>query len=239
MIFARGRRWAEVRLARCSDRAGDVRSCAGSTCGRASTSGCRRAARHAVGRRRKRAAAGSSSRTPTSSAIDIRASRADAARKRTAAGDRDADILARYPDVAGVPAGRLRQACATACARVGGERRRWRAGDRRGRGGLPALAATLAQLHAPPPRRRADELAAMNRGDSAWHRRLAFGELFALGVAVAMRRRERRGDAAVPCARARRARRGRCTKALPFAPTGAQRPRDRRDRRRPRARRCR
>ncbi|HEY3807920.1 MAG TPA: ATP-dependent DNA helicase RecG [Kofleriaceae bacterium] len=131
-------------------------------------------------------------------------------------------ILARYPDVAGVPASKLRVACRAACARVG---------DRADDGvpaaierdaKLPRLGETLARLHDPPGDIAKDDLAALNRGDSAWQRRLVFGELFALGVAVALKRRERRADAAVPCPRARDHARI-VDGALPFALTGAQR----------------
>ena len=131
-------------------------------------------------------------------------------------------ILARYPDVAGVPASKLRVACRAACARVG---------DRADDGvparietaaGLPALGVTLANLHDPPPQIAPDELAALNRGDSAWQKRLVFGELFALGVAVALKRRERRADAAVPCPPAKGLSRV-IDGALPFALTSAQR----------------
>jgi ATP-dependent DNA helicase RecG len=62
----------------------------------------------------------------------------------------------------------------------------------------------------------------MNAGASRWQRRLAFGELFALGVAVALRRRERRTDAAVLCPPAADLP-GALARALPFAPTAAQR----------------
>ncbi|MGE0869703.1 MAG: ATP-dependent DNA helicase RecG [Kofleriaceae bacterium] len=112
-----------------------------------------------------------------------------------------ATIIARYPDIPGVPAGRVRSACGAACARVGAD-----ADDGVPRvveqaANLPSLAATLQQLHAPDPAIAPDELAALNRGDSRWQRRLAFGELFALGVAITRRRRDRRQDRAVPCAR--------------------------------------
>ena len=130
-------------------------------------------------------------------------------------------ILARYPEVQGVPPGRLRQACGTACARVGASAEDGVPATVEAAAGLPSLAATLAQLHAPPLTTVAEELAAMNRGDSAWHRRLAFGELFALGVSVALRRKERRSDAAVPCARTAELAAA-VAKALPFTPTGAQ-----------------
>jgi ATP-dependent DNA helicase RecG len=131
-------------------------------------------------------------------------------------------ILARYPDVAGVPPGRLRAACAAACVRVAGCAEDGVPPVVEAAAGLPGLADTLAQLHAPPPDTAADDLAALNRGDSRWQRRLAFGELFALGVAITLRRRERRADAAVPCPRDP-ALAGALAAALPFALTGAQR----------------
>ncbi|HEX4422924.1 MAG TPA: helicase-related protein [Kofleriaceae bacterium] len=109
-------------------------------------------------------------------------------------------IIARYPDVPGVPAGRLRSACASACARVAGSAEDGVPPAIEAAAGLPSLAATLAQLHAPAADTAPDDVAAMNRGDSRWQRRLAFGELFALGVAITLRRRERCADAAVPCA---------------------------------------
>jgi ATP-dependent DNA helicase RecG len=124
--------------------------------------------------------------------------------------------------VAGVPPGRLRAACAAACARVASCAEDGVPPGIEAAAGLPGLAETLAQLHAPPPDTSADDLAALNRGDSRWQRRLAFGELFALGVAIALRRRERRADAAVPCPRDP-ALAGALAAALPFALTRAQR----------------
>ena len=131
-------------------------------------------------------------------------------------------VLARYPDVPGVPASRLRAACVAACARVGAHADDGVPASVERAAGLPALAATLTQLHGPPPDISPEELAAMNRGDSLWQRRLAFGELFALGVAITLRRRERRQDAAVPCAPAPGLDDA-IAAALPFALTGAQR----------------
>jgi ATP-dependent DNA helicase RecG len=133
-----------------------------------------------------------------------------------------AAILARYPDVAGVPAGRLRTACATACARIAEVADDGVPPEVAQAVGLPSLAETLAQLHAPSADCSADDLAALNRGDSRWQRRLAFGELFALGVAITLRRRARRGDAAVACPRDP-ALAAALAAALPFALTGAQR----------------
>src|SRR5262249_9199674 len=129
---------------------------------------------------------------------------------------------ARYPDVPGVPPGRVRAACASACARVAECAEDGVPAVVEGAAGLPSLAETLAQLHAPPADSSAADIAAMNRGDSRWQRRLAFGELFALGIAIALRRRDRCADAAVPCPRHRELA-GSLVRALPFALTGAQR----------------
>ena len=130
-------------------------------------------------------------------------------------------ILARYPDVAGVPPGRLRTACATACVRVAAHAEDGVPPVVEAAAGLPGVAEALARLHAPPPDSSPDDIAALNRGDSRWHRRLAFGELFALGVAITLRRRERRADAAVPCPR-HPGLAGALSAALPFTLTGAQ-----------------
>ncbi len=130
-------------------------------------------------------------------------------------------ILARYPDVAGVPASKLRVACRAACARVGDRADDGVPATVERAAQLPALGETLARLHDPPAQIAKDELAALNRGDSPWQRRLVFGELFALGVAVAVKRRERRADAAVPCPPAPEL--DQVIKgALPFAVTRAQ-----------------
>ena len=130
-------------------------------------------------------------------------------------------ILARYPDVSGVPASRLRVACQTACARVGANADDGVPASVERAAGLPALAETLAQLHSPPADISVPDLLALNAHTSRWQKRLVFGELFALGVAVALKRRERRADAAMPCARAPKLDDA-IAKALPFQVTGAQ-----------------
>jgi ATP-dependent DNA helicase RecG len=132
-------------------------------------------------------------------------------------------ILPRYPEVAGVPASNLRAACQAACARVGASADDGVPATVERAAGLPALGDTLAHLHSPAPDLSREELAGLNRGDSVWQRRLAFGELFALGVVVALRRRERRADAAVPCARTMGDFDAALGRVLPFVPTRAQR----------------
>jgi len=130
-------------------------------------------------------------------------------------------LIARYPEVAGVPASKLRTACQTACARVAASADDGVPASVEKAAGLPALGATLAMLHSPPDDIAPEELAALNRYASIWQKRLVFGELFALGVAVALKRRERCADAAMPCAKAV-AIDAVVKKALPFAPTRAQ-----------------
>ena len=85
----------------------------------------------------------------------------------------------------------MRKACAAACARIADAADDGVPETVEAAASLPSLAATLGALHSPVADLPAEALAAMNRGDSEWHKRLAFGELFALGVAIAMRRRER------------------------------------------------
>jgi len=132
-----------------------------------------------------------------------------------------AAILPRYTDIAGVPAGRVRSACAAACERVGDMVDDGVPASVEQAIGLPSLGETLARLHSPSPEISVGDLAAMNDGTSRWQRRLAFGELFALGVAVALRRRERRSDRAMPCARTKTLA-AELGKALPFTATSAQ-----------------
>ncbi len=129
-------------------------------------------------------------------------------------------IIARYPDVPGVPPGRLRSACAAACASVAGGIDDGVPASVEKAAGLVPLGETIARLHVPDPSISSEELAAMNAGTSRWQRRLAFGELFALGVAITLRRRERRQDAAVPCVADVG---GELARVFPFALTKAQR----------------
>jgi ATP-dependent DNA helicase RecG len=87
---------------------------------------------------------------------------------------------------------------------------------------LGALGDAVRLLHAPPAELPDEDVDALDAGTSRWQRRLAWGELFLLGIAVAQRRRARRADIAVPCARAADVD-ARLARALPFTPTGAQR----------------
>jgi ATP-dependent DNA helicase RecG len=205
MVFVRGRRWAEVRLIQLD--------------GGAPASALVRWFNVFAGID-KRMPAGS--RVALSGVVKRRAGRTELANPDILGvdGDGATAILARYPDVAGVPAGKLRAACAAACARIAGLADDGVPPAIEQAMALPGLPAALAQLHAPAPDTTAADVLAMNRGDSAWQRRLVFGELFALGVAIAQRRRARRGDAAVACPAIAS---GAVEAALPFALTAAQR----------------
>jgi len=215
MIYARGRRWAEVRLGPhtvdLTDRASAVVRWFNVYAGieKRMPPGARIVLSGLVRRRAGRLEFAN----PDILGIELPEATGD--------GKPIASILARYPEIAGVPAGRVRQACAAACERVGDQVDDGVPAKVSEAVGLPSLAETLARLHAPSPDISPDELAAMNRGESRWQRRLAFGELFALGVAVALRRRERRSDRAVPCPPAERLD-AEVAAALPFAPTAAQ-----------------
>jgi ATP-dependent DNA helicase RecG len=216
MVFARGRRWAEVRLV--APPAGEAASAtvrwfnvlAGIE--QRMPPGARVVLSGVLRRRGGRAELAN----PDILGIELPAGAGGAAAARPPPA-----ILARYPDVPGVPAARLRAACASACARVGAAADDGVPAAVERAAGLPPLADALAHLHAPPPDLPPAAVAELNAGQSVWQRRLAFGELFALGVAVAIRRRDRRADAAVPCPPA--ADLGAAlARALPFRPTAAQ-----------------
>ncbi|HEY6034702.1 MAG TPA: ATP-dependent DNA helicase RecG [Kofleriaceae bacterium] len=220
MVFVRRRRWAEVRLADLQLRANavvrwfnvwagiDKRMPAGST---VTISGV-------VRKREGRLEFAN----PDILAIDVATDIAgDLATPPAKPAKPMPKLIARYPEVAGVPPSKLRAACQTACARVGASADDGVPASVEKAAGLPALGATLAMLHSPPDDIAPEELAALNRHASIWQKRLVFGELFALGVAVALKRRERCADAAMPCAKAA-AVEAIVKKALPFAPTRAQ-----------------
>ncbi len=130
-------------------------------------------------------------------------------------------LIPRYADIQGVPPATLRKACVAAvktCVSDVADAVPAEVAKRLELGSLPEA---LQNLHAPPASLSIDEVAALNAGYSDWHRRLAFDELFVLGLAVAQRRRWRRADVAVPCPIDATAAE-RCTAVFPFTLTGAQ-----------------
>jgi ATP-dependent DNA helicase RecG len=95
----------------------------------------------------------------------------------------------------------------------------------RKRCGLPTLADTLLELHAPKcpedEERRVEVLNALNQGRSRFHQRLAFDELLAFACAMRSRRVIRR-SAAAPQIDASAVDSDRMRQILPFELTGAQ-----------------
>jgi ATP-dependent DNA helicase RecG len=131
-------------------------------------------------------------------------------------------IIPRYGAIPGVPAATLRKACKKAVEIgaphiVDGVPARVAAAL-----SLAPLGDALLGLHAPSEDLSVDDVAALNDGSGGWHRRLAFDELFFLGLAVARRRRRQRAFEAVPCP-ATADRDNVLARALPFSLTGAQR----------------
>ncbi len=105
-------------------------------------------------------------------------------------------VVPRYSSVPGVPASTLRKAAVAACKRgvefveeavpsaLAAELK------------MASLTRALTQLHQPPETLSTAEVQALNEGNSEWHRRLAFEELFVLAMIVAKRRVASRGDEA-------------------------------------------
>ncbi|ACY14868.1 DEAD/DEAH box helicase domain protein [Haliangium ochraceum DSM 14365] len=145
----------------------------------------------------------------------------------TAGGDRvstaGGDILTRYPDVPGVAAATLAKACREAVRRGLSQVVDAVPAALAARLDLVPLSEALRHLHEPPAGLSVDEVAALDSADSAWHRRLAFEELFLLGLVVARRRHLHRLGRAVPCpALPWQERAELLGRALPYQLTGAQ-----------------
>ncbi len=135
-------------------------------------------------------------------------------------GDDAGRIILRYPDIPGLPPARLATACQRALDLIGAEAvEDGVPAEVAAAAGLSPLAEALAALHRPEAP-SADEVAALSAGTSRWHRRVAFGELFELATAVEVRRRLRRLGSAPPYPVGSA---GEVERALPFAPTAAQR----------------
>jgi ATP-dependent DNA helicase RecG len=134
---------------------------------------------------------------------------------------RQADILPRYGEVPGVAPAILRKACVAAVEHAAADVPDAVPPALARRVGLVPLADALRALHRPPPDLSIEAVEALNHADSDWHRRLAFEDLFLLGLVVARRRLARRGDRALPCpAPADRPRI--LERALPYQLTAAQ-----------------
>ena len=126
-------------------------------------------------------------------------------------------VVPRYREVPGVAPAILRKACRAAVARAGPHVVDGVPATVAETLELPPLAEALARLHQPPGDLDSAAVGALDRGESLWHRRLAFDELFFLALAVARRRVDRRAAAAPPCAPDDAS-----LPVFPFALTGAQ-----------------
>lgn len=133
-----------------------------------------------------------------------------------------ARIIPRYSAVPGVPPAKLRKACVAAIERASDRLLDGVPATVAERVSMPPLPEALLTLHAPPEELDVEVVRELNAGRSPWHRRLAFDELFVLGLVVAMRRRDRRADRAEPCPVAPGLDE-QLASALPFSLTGAQR----------------
>ncbi|MBI4509158.1 MAG: ATP-dependent DNA helicase RecG [Deltaproteobacteria bacterium] len=130
-------------------------------------------------------------------------------------------IRPRYPLVEGVPGATLRRAMRHAVALASPHLVDGIPSEVTSRLSLPPLADALRGLNDPPADLGEDKAQALFRGESAWHRRLAFDELFFLSLAVLSRKASRREGSATPCLPHPGAREE-LAKAFPFSFTRAQ-----------------
>ena len=135
--------------------------------------------------------------------------------------ERGGGIRARYPQIEGIAGAIVRKACQTAAERTAKDVVDGVPVKVAARVLLPPLSEALLRLHMPPPDAPAELVHALNEASSAWHRRLAFDELFFLALAVGMRGRERKADQALACVGPEGCR-TQAEQALPFVMTGAQ-----------------
>ncbi len=108
----------------------------------------------------------------------------------------DHNIIPRYPDVVGVPAGTVRKACRGAVGLVGSGVQSAVPASVCEALDLPSLADALIALHQPTDDLSPAQINMLDQGQSIWHRRLAFEELFVHGLAIAKRRHALRSDLA-------------------------------------------
>jgi ATP-dependent DNA helicase RecG len=108
-------------------------------------------------------------------------------------------VRPRYAEVEGVAPAIVRKACRAAIAKAAPHIVDGVPPGVIERVDLPPLGEALTRLHTPPEGLPAEQVPVLTEGDSRWHHRLAFDELFFLALAIAQRRVERRRHAAAPC----------------------------------------
>jgi ATP-dependent DNA helicase RecG len=178
MIFARGRRWADVKL---------------------ETDGA------SLQIRFFNAWAGIEKKFPVASTICVagnikfRSGRAEMANPDVLDVSLSNPIVAYYPRIAGVPPARVKSACHAALQQIGTLADEIPS-DVASKLNLPSLIDSMTTLHQPPANLRIEDVDAMLNGVSLWQQRLAFGELFALATAAAMQRFMRCAGVAAACA---------------------------------------
>ncbi len=177
MVFARGRRWADVKLVDADGTGLQIRFF--------------------------NAWAGIEQKFPTghqvcvAGAVRFRSGRPELANPDVLTTD-GSPIVTYYPRIAGVPPARIKSACLAALAHVttlADEIPLLVAAQLH----LPSLVESVQTLHLPPATLTMAQVDDMLAGVSPWHQRLAFGELFALATAAAMQRAARCAGTALPC----------------------------------------
>ena len=130
-------------------------------------------------------------------------------------------LIPRYTESLGIAPATLRKACAAAAASYADDVIDGVPFEIASRMELPRLGEALRQLHVPAADLAVDEVEALNAGNSLWHQRLAFEELFVLGLAVCRRKQVAQADVAPACERDPHAAKV-ARDALPFSLTAAQ-----------------
>ncbi|MBP9087945.1 MAG: ATP-dependent DNA helicase RecG [Kofleriaceae bacterium] len=177
MVFARGRRWADVKLVDIDGASIQIRFF--------------------------NAWAGIEKKFPVGNSVCVagvvryRAGRPELANPDVLTTD-GTPIVTYYPRIAGVPPARIKSACLAALAHVttlADEIPPSVAAQLH----LPSLVESVQTLHQPPATLTLAQVDDMLAGVSPWHQRLAFGELFALATAAAMQRAARCAGTALAC----------------------------------------
>ncbi|MBL4634783.1 MAG: DEAD/DEAH box helicase, partial [Kofleriaceae bacterium] len=128
-------------------------------------------------------------------------------------------VVPRYSAIPGVPPSTLRKACQAAAIRASSLISEAVPQALAEELKMVSLAQALSLLHEPSESMSSEEVVRLNQGESEWHRRLAFEELFVLAMVVAKRRLHARADLAHGYS-AQTIKQAGC--ALPFDFTGAQ-----------------
>ena len=103
-------------------------------------------------------------------------------------------IIPRYPNIIGIPGATVRKACLAAIRQFYSDIRSGVPSSVCERLQLPSLPDALLSLHDPDDAWTEEQVALLNAQSSVWHHRLAFEELFGLGLSIAQKRTHIRGE---------------------------------------------